>query len=173
MSIWTDETEEKEEWEEGEPVPYAADGYSPVKMYLDEIGAIPLLKRSGEIEIAMRIEDGREKLLKALFSLPFVVEKLLKAAEMVRMGEASLTDIIRPSEVSDSASENDRKSFLSSVRQIERLHLQRRTSSAGNGNSEAGRCQAACDKILCKIAGLRLRRYRRRFLKNWARRRCG
>jgi RNA polymerase primary sigma factor len=157
-SIWTDEPEEKEEWEESEPAPYAADGYSPVKMYLDEIGAIPLLKRSGELETAMRIEDGREKLLKALFSLPFAVEKLLKAAEMVRMGEASLTDLIRPSGVSDSASEDDRKSFLSSVRQIERLHLQRKAVPAGNGNSRKQTdARRHCDKILCKIAGLRLR----------------
>lgn len=48
----------------------------PVRLYLKEIGTIALLSRSGEIQIAQRIERGREKIIVALCCCPLTFEKL-------------------------------------------------------------------------------------------------
>ncbi len=66
----------------------------PVRTYLREIGNVPLLTRKGEIGIAKRIEAGKEKIYRALFSLPFVLNKLIVLGKMCRRGDAPLLDII-------------------------------------------------------------------------------
>ncbi len=48
----------------------------PVRLYLKEIGTIALLSRSGEVQIAQRIERGREKIIVALCCCPLTFEKL-------------------------------------------------------------------------------------------------
>ena len=48
----------------------------PVKMYLRDMGGVELLSREGEIEIAKRIEDGRELMIKALCETPLTLKQL-------------------------------------------------------------------------------------------------
>ena len=50
----------------------------PVRMYMREMGTVPLLTREGEIVIAKRIEDGIRDAMRALASYPGPVEKILK-----------------------------------------------------------------------------------------------
>jgi len=94
----------------------------PLTMYLSEIGSIPLLKRSEETEVAKRIEDNRERLMRALFSLPFAVEKMLQEADRVRLKQAHLNEIIHLSNDPCQIKEDERKTFLEAMRQIGRLH---------------------------------------------------
>src|SRR5436309_2863444 len=49
----------------------------PVRMYLREMGTVPLLSREGEVEIAKRIEHGQKVVLKAISRSPLVVRELL------------------------------------------------------------------------------------------------
>ena len=49
----------------------------PVRMYLREMGTVPLLTREGEVEIAKRIERGQLRVLKALSRSPIVIRELL------------------------------------------------------------------------------------------------
>lgn len=49
----------------------------PVRMYMREMGAVDLLTRSGEIEIAKRIEHGTKEVLNALSEYPYVIKSLL------------------------------------------------------------------------------------------------
>ncbi len=49
----------------------------PVRMYLREMGTIPLLTREGEVEIAQRIEEGQNEVIQALVSEPLAVHELL------------------------------------------------------------------------------------------------
>ena len=49
----------------------------PVRMYLREMGTVPLLTREGEVEIAKRIERGQNRVLKALSRSPIVIRELL------------------------------------------------------------------------------------------------
>ena len=50
----------------------------PLKMYMKEMGAYPLLKRSEEIEIAKRIEEGRNNVVEAVLDWPFTYTTILK-----------------------------------------------------------------------------------------------
>src|SRR5689334_24617635 len=53
----------------------------PVRMYLREMGTVPLLTREGEVEIAKRIERGQNRVLKALSRSPIVIRELLRSEE--------------------------------------------------------------------------------------------
>jgi RNA polymerase primary sigma factor len=58
---------------------YEDDSYDPdpLKMYMKEMGAYPLLKRSEEIEIAKRIEEGRKNVVEAVLAWPFTYKTIL------------------------------------------------------------------------------------------------
>jgi RNA polymerase primary sigma factor len=49
----------------------------PVRMYLREMGTIPLLTREGEVEIAQRIEEGQSEVVQALVTHPLAMQELL------------------------------------------------------------------------------------------------
>ncbi|MEJ2685586.1 MAG: sigma-70 factor domain-containing protein, partial [Candidatus Sulfobium sp.] len=95
-----------DEKEDGEAQPKNSmddSDYEPLKMYLKEMGNIPLLTREGEIETAKRIEKGREDLVRVIFSLPFAVEKLISMGDAVRRGDLSPADIMQWSGDSEEA----------------------------------------------------------------------
>jgi len=53
----------------------------PVRMYMREMGGVELLTRSGEIEIAKRIENGQKDMLQAIASCPSTIAEILAIAE--------------------------------------------------------------------------------------------
>jgi len=61
----------------------------PVRMYLREMGTVPLLTREGEVSIARRIERGERRVLKALSRSPFVLEQIRQLDERIRRDEVS------------------------------------------------------------------------------------
>ena len=61
----------------------------PVRMYLRQMGAAPLLTREGEVAIAKRIERGRVAVGKALSRCPLVVRALLELPDQLASGERS------------------------------------------------------------------------------------
>ncbi|GIX32371.1 MAG: RNA polymerase sigma factor RpoD [Lysobacterales bacterium] len=79
----------------------------PVRMYMREMGVVPLLDREGEIEIARRIEAGLDQVSEALAAFPPAVELLFSSYEAARRGEKRLADVIAgfrdPTEVADAA----------------------------------------------------------------------
>jgi RNA polymerase primary sigma factor len=75
---------------------YTLEGeYDPIKVYLKEMGGVPLLNKDSEIDLAMRIEKGKEEVARVIFSLSFAIQKLIDLGKMVDMGEAPLKDIIQ------------------------------------------------------------------------------
>ncbi len=68
--------------------------YEPIRVYLKEMGSVPLLTREGEVEIAKKIEDGKELMMKVIFSMPFALKKIVEIGELARNGEAPLKDIL-------------------------------------------------------------------------------
>jgi RNA polymerase primary sigma factor len=66
----------------------------PVRMYLREMGSIELLSREGEIEIAKRIEAGREMVLEALCESPLTMRAVIGWRDAIREGRVLLRDII-------------------------------------------------------------------------------
>ena len=66
----------------------------PVRMYMREMGTVELLTREGEIEIAIRIEEGLYEVLTALSEFPASTEYLLDYYAKVEAEEKRLTDLI-------------------------------------------------------------------------------
>ncbi|MEJ2362912.1 MAG: RNA polymerase sigma factor RpoD [Gammaproteobacteria bacterium] len=66
----------------------------PVRMYMREMGAVELLTRDGEIEIAKRIEDGLNQMLSSLASYPATVAEMLRQYDLIDAGEAKLSDVL-------------------------------------------------------------------------------
>jgi RNA polymerase primary sigma factor len=66
----------------------------PVRLYLREMGVVPLLTREGEVTIAKRIERGQLKTQKAIARSPIAVKELLKIGEQLQAGEANIREIV-------------------------------------------------------------------------------
>src|SRR5947199_8359423 len=66
----------------------------PVRMYLREMGTVPLLTREGEVEIAKRIERGQMRVLKAISRSPIVIREILALGEDLRRGVRSIKEIV-------------------------------------------------------------------------------
>src|SRR5579875_514949 len=66
----------------------------PVRMYLREMGTVPLLTREGEVEIAKRIERGQLRVLKALSRSPIVIREIIPIGEDLKRGVRSIKEIV-------------------------------------------------------------------------------
>ena len=66
----------------------------PVRMYLREMGTVPLLTREGEVEIAKRIERGQNNVLKAMFRCPIVIREVQKLGEELKSGARSIKGVV-------------------------------------------------------------------------------
>ncbi len=66
----------------------------PVRMYLREMGTVPLLTREGEVEIAKRIERGQLRVLKALSRSPIVIREILAMGEDLKRGVRSIKEVV-------------------------------------------------------------------------------
>ncbi|MEI7668967.1 MAG: RNA polymerase sigma factor RpoD, partial [Pseudomonadota bacterium] len=86
----------REEPEEQEEIAEGAGGRSddPVRMYLREMGNVELLSRDGEIEIAKRIESGRETIISSLCESPMVMQEILSWRDDLANGSLMLRDVI-------------------------------------------------------------------------------
>ena len=65
-----------------------------VRIYLREMGAVPLLNREGEVDIAKRIECGQLQVLKALSRSPIVIRQVLAISKDLKQGVRSIRDIV-------------------------------------------------------------------------------
>jgi RNA polymerase primary sigma factor len=98
-----------------------------VRVYLREMGMVPLLTREGEIDLAKRIERGQNGVAKALSRSRLIVRALLSLKVDVESGSASILDIVQAPDFSGNLElelplEPLRESFVSTVQEIERLH---------------------------------------------------
>ncbi len=66
----------------------------PVRIYLREMGIVPLLTREGEVDIAKRIERGQLSALKALSRSPLVIRQILVIGEDLKRGIRSIKEIV-------------------------------------------------------------------------------
>src|SRR5262245_59532558 len=67
----------------------------PVRMYLREMGTVPLLTRDGEVEIAKRIERGQLTVLKVLSRSPVIVREIITLGDQLRGDPSIIKDILR------------------------------------------------------------------------------
>jgi RNA polymerase primary sigma factor len=106
------------------PAPAGDKTNDPVRMYLREMGAVPLLTREGEVEIAKRIERGQTVVLKALSRSPLVIQKIIGMGEEVERGAQASRDLVQISDplVTDETLEQMKLEFLAAVEDVEKLY---------------------------------------------------
>jgi RNA polymerase primary sigma factor len=94
----------------------------PVRMYLREMGTVPLLTREGEVEIARRIERGQGTVLKSLTRAPLVILEILTLADQMSQDVLSARDIVQISDpiLTDELVEEKRQEFVRAVEDISR-----------------------------------------------------
>jgi RNA polymerase primary sigma factor len=80
----------------------------PVRLYLREMGVVPLLTREGEVAIAKRIERGQIKTQKAIARSPIAVEELLKIGEELEAGSLNIREIVTFSEQAELTGQEDK-----------------------------------------------------------------
>jgi RNA polymerase primary sigma factor len=66
----------------------------PVRMYLREMGTVPLLTREGEVEIAKRIERGQMRVLKAISRSPIVIREIVALGEDLKRGVRNIKEVV-------------------------------------------------------------------------------
>ncbi|MGW8391586.1 RNA polymerase sigma factor RpoD [Pseudoduganella sp. HUAS MS19] len=66
----------------------------PVRMYMREMGAVALLTREGEIEIAKRIEGGLRDMIQAISACPTTISEILALAEKIEKDEMKVDDVV-------------------------------------------------------------------------------
>jgi RNA polymerase primary sigma factor len=80
----------------------------PVRLYLREMGVVPLLTREGEVAIAKRIERGQIKTQKSIARSPIAVSELLRVGEELKALSLNIREVVTFSEQAELAGEEDK-----------------------------------------------------------------
>jgi RNA polymerase primary sigma factor len=128
----------------------------PVRMYLREMGTVPLLSREGEVEIAKRIEHGQRVVLKALSRSPLVVRELLSLADQLKKNQISVRDVVslNDDELTDERIEEKRAAVLEVLERV-----RRHERAANRIRAKLRRCRRGSDlykKNLTMLARYRI-----------------
>jgi RNA polymerase primary sigma factor len=104
------------------PTDFSDKTNDPVRMYLREMGSVPLLTREGEIELAKRIERGERGIRKALSRSPLVIREVLRLAEDIRHDSSQIRDALSLPDllVTDEALAEHTHKFLQTIEEIEK-----------------------------------------------------
>jgi RNA polymerase primary sigma factor len=96
----------------------------PVRMYLREMGTVPLLTREGEVEIAKRIERGQLRVLKALSRSPIVIRELLAMGEDLKKGVRSIKEVVTfdEEEITDEILQNRLNDFTGKIDELAKAY---------------------------------------------------
>ena len=119
---------EKAEGEEGAELdltPGALDKTNdPVRMYLREMGTVPLLTREGEVEIAKRIERGKKAVLRVIARTPMAAQEVSRLGERLRASEITVRDLVvfNEDELTEEKLENKIRETLRLVENVNKAH---------------------------------------------------
>ncbi|MCX8044450.1 MAG: RNA polymerase sigma factor RpoD [Desulfobacterota bacterium] len=96
----------------------------PVRMYLKEMGAVSLLSRDEEVEIAKRIEEGEREVREVIFNSPLMIRETLNIAEHLKKGTKSIRDVLADLDDDDNEidEENYTAAFFERVEKIKKLY---------------------------------------------------
>jgi len=99
----------------------------PVRVYMREMGVVPLLKREQEVAIAKRIEWGQKKAQKAITRSPIAVAELLKIGEELEAGTLGIRDVVNFSDQTETEEQDDKAEeylawTIEGIKNIRRLY---------------------------------------------------
>ena len=92
----------------------------PVRMYLREMGTVPLLTREGEVAIAKRIEQGKLAVIKSISRTPKITQEVIEMGEQLRRGERTVRELVvfNEEEITDEKIAARQREFLKQVDRV-------------------------------------------------------
>ena len=92
----------------------------PVRMYLREMGTVPLLTREGEVEIAKRIERGKLAVIKSITRTPIVAQKIITMGDGLKAGQRTIRELVifNDEEITDERLEERAREVLKQVEAV-------------------------------------------------------
>ncbi len=147
----------------------------PVRMYLREMGTVPLLTREGEVAIAKRIERGQVRVLTVLSRSPLIIKEVIALGEALRAEERTVKEVVQydDDELTEDRMEEKKRGLLRTIDKLERQHIRcrqlyqrtlkiraRKTRRAIRARWALGRARAEAGRILRSIEFNHLERKR-------------
>ena len=124
----------------------------PVRMYLREMGTVPLLTWPGEVEIAKRMEKGKKSVLKALSHSPIVVRRISEYGDQLRKNTLRIKSLVKFSEdeVTEEILTKRRRLVLRRINQI--TALEKEAVKVRKRLRRANKSGKAYKKLLSQLA---------------------
>ena len=133
----------------------------PIRIYLREMGLVPLLTREGEVDIAKRIERGQLRVLKALSRSPIVIRQVLAIGEDLKRGVRSIKEIVvfDEEEITEKILQNGVKDTTCRIDELQK-HYKRASQLAGRLSTipakkkarEYSRCRCRLGREIVRIS---------------------
>ena len=97
----------------------------PVRMYLREMGTVPLLTREGEVAIAKRIERGKLAVIKSISRTPMVTKKVIQLGEDLRNDQRTIRELVTFSdeEITDEKIEDRKREVLKQIDAVKKARV--------------------------------------------------
>ncbi len=155
--------------------PGASDTSDPVRMYLQEMGGVPLLSREEEVAIAKQIEAGENEIKESIFSIPLALQYIITLAQKLKDEELSPREVFgdedEPDKNSEEQQQDDRdqqrvEAFLKHLPGLKKLAAERsRFEETGKGRKSGAenlkldkKRQALSEKIQAALFAMPLNR---------------
>jgi RNA polymerase primary sigma factor len=125
---------------EDEDEDYAAIG-DPVRAYLRKMGAVALLTREKEVEIAKRLEAGERRVLQVVLGSAFAIEEILNLGDQLREQKVRIKDVVKDAEEDESGFDENWhfERVCKVIEDVRRLHGERAKLGARKPATEAAR----------------------------------
>ena len=97
----------------------------PVRMYLREVGMVPLLTREGEVEIAKRIERGKRSIIKAISRTPTIAKAVVRMGEQLTSRDRTIRELVicRDDEVTEERIDRCAGDVIAQIETIRKARL--------------------------------------------------
>src|SRR3990172_7770330 len=137
----------------------------PARMYLREMGTVPLLTREGEVEIAKRIERGKNAMLRAIARTNMAAQEVARLGERLQRREINVRDAVvyNEEEITEEKLEGKIRETLRLVHKANPAHLdyltyrkrflnlERKSRGYVRGKWRLGRLRIRMSKVIRRI----------------------
>ena len=122
----------------------------PVRLYLKEMGTVPLLSKEGEVAIAKRIEESKREAAQILYNLPFALQDVRDLGDRLRKGKVSIHEIVHAGDddLDDVQSQNDEEIQARVLKLINEIEKQNRALAVLTKQSSSRRLTEARKRTL-------------------------
>ncbi len=142
------EEEEESAEEEGDAGQGKTD--DPVRLYLKEMGTVPLLSKEGEVVIAKRIEESKREAAQIIYALPFAFRDLHELGDRLRKGKISIQEVVSSGDddLEDVQTQNEEELQARVLKLISEIEKQNRALAALQKSAGARRLTEARRRTL-------------------------